>query len=100
MMSIVCREFAANLPQRCAATPRHAGCVGYTAPNPIALSARFDMNSSKPAVLLSALFRVRAPLVAAAVAASVAAAPAVAQTQPAKSAGTRVAQAQPQQPAP
>ncbi|WP_185640667.1 lytic murein transglycosylase B [Burkholderia sp. Bp9142] len=100
MMSIVCREFAANLPHRCAASPRHAGCVGYTAPNPIALSARFDMNSSKPAALLSALFRVRVPLVAAAVAATLAAAPVVAQTQPAKSSGTLVAQAQPQQPAP
>ncbi|WP_175690004.1 lytic murein transglycosylase B [Burkholderia anthina] len=100
MMSIVCREFAANLPQRCAASPRHAGCVGYTAPNPIALSARFDMNSSKPAALLSALFRVRAPLVAAAVVATLAAAPVVAQTQPATPTGTQVAQAQPQQPAP
>ncbi|MBR8224048.1 lytic murein transglycosylase B [Burkholderia ambifaria] len=99
MMFIVCREFAANLPQRCAASPRHAGCVGYTAPNPIALSARFDMNSSKPAALFSALSRVRVPLVAAAVAATLAAAPAVAQTQPAKSSGTRVAQEQsPQQP--
>ncbi|RKU01494.1 lytic murein transglycosylase B [Burkholderia sp. Nafp2/4-1b] len=100
MVSIVCREFAANLPQRCAAPPRHAGCVGYTAPNHIALSARFDMNSSKPAALLSALFRVRVPLVVTAVAATLAAAPAVAQTQPAKSSGTRVAQAQPDQPAP
>ena len=58
------------------------------------------MNSSKPAALLSALLRVRVSLVAAAVAATLAAAPAVAQTQPAKSSGTRVAQAQPEQPAP
>ncbi|WP_175720436.1 lytic murein transglycosylase B [Burkholderia anthina] len=100
MMSIVCREFAANLPQRCAVSPRHAGCLGYTAPNLIALSARFDMNSSKPAALLSALFRVRVPLVAAAVIATLAAAPAAAQTQPATPAGMLVAQAQPQQPAP
>nr|WP_310137052.1 lytic murein transglycosylase B [Burkholderia ambifaria] len=100
MMSIVCREFAANLPQRGPVSPRRAGCVGYTAPNPIAPSARFDMNSSKPAALLPALLRVRAPLVVAAVAAALGAAPAGAQTQPAKPAGTRVAQAQPQQPAP
>ncbi|AQQ27164.1 lytic murein transglycosylase B [Burkholderia orbicola] len=100
MMSIVCREFAANLPQRGPASARGAGCVGYTAPNTIALSARFDMNSSKPAALLSALFRVRAPLVVAAIAAALGTAPAVAQTQPAKPAGTLVAQAQPQQPTP
>ncbi|MBU9355176.1 lytic murein transglycosylase B [Burkholderia multivorans] len=97
MMSIVCREFAANLPHRASASRRRAGCVGYTAPNTIALSERFDMNFSKPAALLSALFRARLPLVVAAVAA-LCAAPAGAQTASAKS-GLRVAQAQPQQPA-
>ncbi len=58
------------------------------------------MNSSKPAARLSALLRVRVPLVAAAVAAALATAPAIAQTQPATPAGTQGAQAQPQQPAP
>jgi len=94
MMSIVCREFAANLPHRASASRRRAGCVGYTAPNTIALSERFDMNFSKPAALLSALFRARLPLVVAAVAA-LCAAPAAAPAKP----GMRVAQAQPQQPA-
>lgn len=58
------------------------------------------MNPSKPAALLSALFRARAPLVAAAVVAALGTTPAGAQTQPAKSAGKLVAQAQPQQPTP
>ncbi|WP_175895728.1 lytic murein transglycosylase B [Burkholderia pseudomultivorans] len=97
MMSIVCREFAANLPHRTPASPRRAGCVGYTAPNSIALPERFDMNFSKPAALFSALCRVRVPLAAVAAAvATLAAAPAIAQTKPA---GTLVAQSQPQQPA-
>ncbi|MBR8313787.1 lytic murein transglycosylase B [Burkholderia dolosa] len=100
MMSIVCREFAANLPQRSRGSARRAGCVGYTAPNTIALPARLDMNFRKPAAVPFALFRVRVPLVVAAVAAMLCAAPAGAQTQRAKAAGTLVAQAQPQQPAP
>ncbi|MBE0630519.1 MAG: lytic murein transglycosylase B, partial [Burkholderia vietnamiensis] len=58
------------------------------------------MNSSKPAALLSTLLHVRAPLVAAALAATAAVSPAHAQTQPTKPAGMLVAQAQPQQPAP
>nr|WP_080435965.1 lytic murein transglycosylase B [Burkholderia ubonensis] len=100
MRSIVCREFAANLPQRGAGSPRRGGCVGYTAPNTLPCPPRFVMNYKKPAAPFSAPYRVRLPLVAIALAAALSAAPAGAQTQPAASAGTRVAQAQPQQPTP